>query len=144
VTAVTALLSDKARIGFSWNEDDTGRLDAFSKASVFYDVRLAKATSIAHAAASPSVKILSGPHVIANLTRIAGNFVLHVLNYDARPADGVRVHLKLDNDRTGNLQMFTPDAVTCGLSNIDRRPGELEFTLDKLDTYAVVRIEAAR
>jgi hypothetical protein len=125
VTAVTALLSDKARIGFSWNEDDTGRLDAFSKASVFYDVRLAKATSIAHAAASPSVKILSGPHVIANLTRIAGNFVL-------------------GNDRTGNLQMFTPDAVTCGLSNIDRRPGELEFTLDKLDTYAVVRIEAAR
>lgn len=139
VTAATVLLSDRARIGFSWNEDDTGRLDGFSKASVLYDVRLAKSTSIPDPAAAPSVTIPSGGHVIANLTSVGGKLALHLLNYDSRPAQGVRVQLRLGTEHISDARLFTPDAATCGLVQ-----GKLELTLDTLDTYAVVLLEAGR
>jgi hypothetical protein len=140
VTATNVELSDRSRINFSWNADDTDRLDALAKAGVMYDLKLSKTTSIPAAPAS-SVTVTGGDHLIANLTTARGKLLLHLLNYEAGPVAGVRVRLKLGHEKMGELRIFTPDAAKCEPTRVRRAPGELEFTLDTLDTYAVVRVE---
>ena len=53
---------------------------------------------------------------------------------------GVHVRLKLGKETAGDLRSFTPDVARCEPARIRRAPGELEFTLDTLDTYVVVKI----
>jgi hypothetical protein len=128
VAPVTAFVSDRQRIGFSWNQDETGRLDAFAKAGILYDLRLAEETMIP--AAAPVVRIEGGPHVVANLTRAGGKLVLHLLNYDPAPVAKLRIILR--DERARGAQLFTPDRATCGLHDLQ---------LDMLDTYTVVLLE---
>jgi hypothetical protein len=60
--------------------------------------------------------------------------LLHLLNYDPQPVAGVRLHVKLGRGHAGDLPMFTPDAAKCVPRQGRRAPGELEFTLNTLDS----------
>ena len=135
VAPVVVDLPKSSRLGFSWNEDASGQLDALSKSSALYRVTLSPGDTlmIRDRDAAPSVAIQGADHVIANVTRVGGKLVIHLLNYGQKAASGIRVRLKLDNESAGAPRMFTPDAATRGLTGQD-----LEFKLDTLDTYAVI------
>jgi hypothetical protein len=141
VTTAAVQLSDRSKINFSWT-GQSPELDALAKTGVMYDVRLSGETSLP--AAVPAVVVTGADHVAANLTMAGGKLLLHLLNYDPLPAAGVRIRVKLGKARAGNLEILTPDASKCEPTRVRRAPGELEFTLDTLDTYAVVRIESGK
>jgi hypothetical protein len=170
VSSVAVVLPDHPRtgpaIGFSWNEEQSGLLDAMSKASVLYDIRLLKDTTdrelkkyrkvvtlddaspanlsgIREQAVGPSVTVEGASNVIANVTRIQGTdrWVVHLLNYAPRPATHLHVKLTLPENQSQTARLFTPDAGTQGLSPLKHSGATQEFTLAALDTYAVVTVE---
>jgi hypothetical protein len=91
-----------------------------------------------------SLTVAGAPHVLGNLTRLGSGkaLAIHLLNYDAAPAAGVRVRVDLD-PQFGSLsgdqpRLVTPDAGTSGIANVRRSGSTIEFALDSLDTYGVV------
>jgi hypothetical protein len=91
---------------------------------------------------APSLAIEGAPYVLGNITRPGSgkSLAIHLLNYAPDPLAGVQVRVDLGKQFSsliGNPQVFTPDrAVT--LAKVNRKGTALEFTLDRLDTYAVV------
>jgi hypothetical protein len=87
------------------------------------------------------------PHVLGNVTRIGARkaLAIHVLNYNPEPVSGVRVHLRLDRDSASlagaHPRLVTPDAQTAGIADVRRNGSEIEFVIQKLDTYGVVVLE---
>jgi len=90
------------------------------------------------AASAEWVEIEGAPHVLATLWSLDGGkrLAVHVLNYDQQPANNVRV--KLSGTKYGAPRLFTPDKETRGPEDVKTSAGALEFTLPRLDTYAVV------
>ena len=90
----------------------------------------------------PAVQVEGAGHVLANVTRLGTRKALavHLLNY--APETAVRVHVRLaPGTEFASLagarpRLFTPDRATAGLAGSGR-----EFTLDSLETYAVVILE---
>jgi len=84
------------------------------------------------------IEIEGAPHVLATLTTLDGGkrLALHVLNYDQQAVSNVRV--KLSGTGLAATRLFTPDAETRGPENVKRSAGTMEFTLPRLDTYAVI------
>jgi hypothetical protein len=84
------------------------------------------------------IEVEGAPHVLATMTSLDNGrrLAVHVLNYDQQAVSDVRV--KLRGTRLASPRLFTPDADTRGPDNVKRSAGEIEFTLPRLDTYAVV------
>jgi hypothetical protein len=84
------------------------------------------------------IKIEGAPHVLTTLTSLdeGKRLAVHLLNYDQQPVEGVKV--KLRGTRLASPRLFTPDGETRGPENVKRSAGGIEFTLPRLDTYAVV------
>jgi hypothetical protein len=170
VSPLAVVLPDDPRaghaIGFSWNKEQSGLLDAMSKASVLYDIRLLKDTSdrelkqyrkvvtldeasssadlqrIREQVGGLSVTVEGAPNVIANVTCVqgTGRWVVHLLNYASTPATHLHIKLSLPNSQNQTARLFTPDAGTQGLSPLKQSGAAQEFTLGALDTYAVVTV----
>jgi hypothetical protein len=84
------------------------------------------------------IEIDGAPHALAVVTRLEDGkrLAVHVLNYDQQAMANVRV--KLSGRGLGSPRLFTPDAETRGPENVKRSAGAIEFTLPRLDTYAVI------
>jgi hypothetical protein len=84
------------------------------------------------------IEVEGAPHVLATLTSLdeGKRLAVHLLNYDQQAVAGVKV--KLRGTRLASPRLFTPDTETRGPENVKRAAGAIEFTLPRLDTYAVV------
>lgn len=84
------------------------------------------------------IEVEGAPHVLATLTNLdkGGRLAVHLLNYDQQAVSNVRV--KLRGIRLASPRLLTPDAETRGPENVKRSAKGIEFTLPRLDTYAVV------
>jgi hypothetical protein len=87
------------------------------------------------------IEIDGAPHVLAVVTRLEDGkrLAVHVLNYDQQAVANVR--LKLSGTHNGSPRLLTPDAETRGPENVKRLAGAIEFTLPRLDTYAVIVLD---
>jgi hypothetical protein len=84
------------------------------------------------------IEIEGAPHVLATLTRSdqGRRLALHVLNYDQQAVANVRVTLR--GVDLASPRLLTPDAETRGPVHVKRLAGAIEFTLPRLDTYALI------
>jgi hypothetical protein len=84
------------------------------------------------------IEVEGAPHVLATLTNLdkGGRLAVHLLNYDQQAVSNVRV--KLRGTRLASPRLLTPDAETRGPESVKRSADGIEFTLPRLDTYAVV------
>ncbi len=85
--------------------------------------------------------------MLANVTRLGSGrgLAVHLLNYAAQPAAGLRVRIHLDREFAALAgaapRLFTPDAAGKRDMPTRRTDSGVEFTLDRLDVYSVVIFE---
>jgi hypothetical protein len=84
------------------------------------------------------IEVEGAPHVLATLTSLDNGrrLAVHLLNYDQQAVAGVQV--KLRGTRLASPRLLTPDAETRGPESVKQSAEGIEFTLPRLDTYAVV------
>jgi hypothetical protein len=139
------------------NKEDLGTLKAERSAmatldSVMSDVDAAKEVLRKIAtitSGETSVALEGSPHVLANVTATQGRnqLVLHLLNYDSRPATNLHVKLVLGSEfvRLQNHQpnVASPNLATPAVVGVRWKGSDLEFTLPHLSTYTVVCLRKA-
>ncbi len=93
-----------------------------------------------------SLSIEGAPHVLGNITRLGSgkSLAVHLLNYAPAPVSGLKVRVRLDKEfallASAAPRLFTPDSVRPGAMRVRRAESGIEFTVDKLDVYAVVTL----
>ncbi|MEO8078516.1 MAG: hypothetical protein ABI818_19480 [Acidobacteriota bacterium] len=88
-----------------------------------------------------SVRIYGSEVVICRLTGDAGRVRLHLLNYGGREIEGLHVRLR-GAYRDG--QLYTSAAGRLPLDDFAVAGGDTEFSVPKLETYAVIDLQRAR
>jgi hypothetical protein len=91
---------------------------------------------------APSLSLENATYVLGNVTRLGSGkgLAVHLLNYAPEVASAVRVRVNLGDKFaviTSQPRVFTPDGGGV-VSNVKRTGSTVEFTLDRLDIYAVV------
>jgi hypothetical protein len=88
----------------------------------------------------PWIEVEGAPYVTGHLVKSGeGRLALHLLNY--APEAASRLRIRVSGVKTGGGKLLTPDSGTHGLGTFRSIAPGVEFTLDALDTYAVVRID---
>jgi hypothetical protein len=93
---------------------------------------------------APHLSIQGAPYVMGVVNRFGSGrgLTIHLLNYAAGPASGLKIRLKTGKEFASLAEvapkLVTPDSLTAGLAKTN--PGE--FTLKTLDTYGVIVLES--
>jgi hypothetical protein len=113
------------------DSDKTAREEVITKVKA-----LAKGTT--------QVEIETGNHVLANVTVLNKRWetILHLLNYDAKPAESLEIRLSLGQkyqDLVGKSPAaMSPDAESVNLRNVRWDGNTLRVTLSSLKRYSVI------
>ncbi len=91
------------------------------------------------------ISIQGSPHVVANVVHKRGtdHYIIHVVNYD-QPVKNIQIKINLDGfveNLAGEVQLFTPDAVSAIPVNVQTSENSISFILPELDIYNVVVIK---
>jgi hypothetical protein len=100
------------------------------------------------AAAGPRLSLEPRGYVLGQLTRKPDGrtLILHLLNYDHRPAENVKVRLELSGLvhelSRWKVKVLSPDAAQPEFSGLFVRASVIEFTLGRIERYTVVTLSA--
>jgi len=126
------------------NRSDLAHLKAGQPAPEFL-------ASVQAAAGPPRLTLENSGHVIANVTKDSGYnvFIIHLINYDHNAAaEGVKVKLDVSDYECPAAMVpayvLSPDATAPTLGNVDGGNNTLSFTVDRLDHYMVIVVNAMR
>jgi hypothetical protein len=97
--------------------------------------------------AATRVEVETTGHILANVTSIQGGkgLAVHLLNYDPRPASGLKVRLVLGKDQGRFMglkpTLVSPDAAHPVIAKQEWKGETLEVTLPSLDVYSVLILQ---